>query len=97
MLRYACHLSTNVRPIKPLKVNFYGKRGAKSEGMSHPEDMQSILGGRPVMALAFDRMEMVVHEPLPVIEKLNRDRFQLQEADDARLIVSGRRRPLQTA
>ena len=35
----------------------------EGEGGASREALSAILGGKPVMALAFDDMEMVVHEP----------------------------------
>ena len=79
MLRYACHLSTNVRPIKPLRLAFSCEHEQSSDSEKSLEDMKGVLGGRPVLTLAFDRMTMVVHQPVPVIDKLENTQWLLDE------------------
>jgi hypothetical protein len=61
MLRYACHLSANVRKVPPLRLALL-----PPQPQSCGEDLAGLLGGRPVLCLAFDNMKMIVHKPLPV-------------------------------
>ena len=81
MLRYACHLSTNARMVKPLQIAFRNEHPRSDQENTRLEDLKAILGGKPVLALAFDRMKMVVHQPVPLIEKLDNSQWQLGGAD----------------
>lgn len=78
MLRYACQLSTNARIVKPLQVAFKDEHSRTDHGNKRLEDLQAVLGGKPVLAIAFDRMRMVVHQPVPVIDKLHESQWQLE-------------------
>ena len=85
MLRYACHLSTNARILKPLQVSFRSEQPRSDQENGNLEDLRAILGGKPILALAFDRMKMVVHQPVPLIEKLDKSQWQLEGADAGHL------------
>lgn len=58
LLQYACRLSTNIRPTAAARVHV-----SSSEEDSNMEVMAGVLGGRPVLALCFEDMEMKVHAP----------------------------------
>ncbi|DBA85144.1 TPA: hypothetical protein ACH3X2_005862 [Trebouxia sp. C0005] len=58
LLQYACRLSTNIRPTAAARVHVSG-----SEEDNDMEVMAGVLGGRPVLALCFENMEMKVHAP----------------------------------
>lgn len=88
MLRYVCRLSTNARLTKPLKLAF--QRQPDDEG--NLEGMEAILGGRPVVTIAFDNMTMVVQQPVPVLEKLDKAHWQVQEANGANALVCDSKR-----
>jgi len=64
MLRYACHLSANVRKVFPLSLTL-----PPPQQQPNGEDLGGLLGGRPVLCLAFDNMKMVVHKPQPVPQR----------------------------
>lgn len=53
LLHYACKLCTNVRCIRPLRVRVEGMRDDE-------EGMQAVLGGKPLLAMAFEDMEVGV-------------------------------------
>lgn len=58
LLQYACRLTTNIRPTAPAHVHI------SSNGEDNDmEVMAGVLGGRPVLALSFEDMEMKVHSP----------------------------------
>ncbi|KAK9816601.1 hypothetical protein WJX72_002599 [[Myrmecia] bisecta] len=58
LLKYGVQLRANVRPVKPAHVQAATPRTKQDE-----EAMGLILGGRPVLTLAFEDMEMSVAEP----------------------------------
>lgn len=53
LLQYACRLSTNIRPTAAARVHVSG-----SEEDNDMEVMAGVLGGRPVLALCFENMEV---------------------------------------
>lgn len=59
LLQYACRLTTNIRPSAAVRVHTTGF--AAEDDM---EVMAGVLGGRPVLALCFEDMEMKVHAPV---------------------------------
>ncbi|CAL5219720.1 g1613 [Coccomyxa viridis] len=65
LLQYTCQLCTNVRAVPAAIVE------ASSSGDSK-EALPGILGGRPLLALAFDNMEMKVNKPAVVSVTRNR-------------------------
>lgn len=98
MLRYACQLDTNARLVKPLKVSFKAKSELSDTSREGSlEDIEAILGGKPVVAVAFDKMKMVVHQPVPVVEKLDQAQWQLQKDKQKDTVVSDGGRYLQVS
>ena len=63
LLKYSCDLQTNVMLLPPALVQ--GSCGVKEQDRSIAdlEDLGSVLGGKTVLTLAFDQMEMRVEEP----------------------------------
>lgn len=57
LLYYACQLATNVRVVRPVTVR------VEEQAEGGEESMHAILGGKPVLALAFNNMVMTVDEP----------------------------------
>ena len=53
LLQYACRLSTNIRPTAAAQVHI-----SSSEEDKDMEVMAGVLGGRPVLALCFENMEV---------------------------------------
>lgn len=53
LLQYACQLTTNIRPTAPARVHV-----SSSEEDNDMEAMAGVLGGRPVLALCFEDMEV---------------------------------------
>ena len=53
LLQYSCRLTTNIRPSKAAKVE-----STAAEDSSHLEAVSHILGGKPILALCFDDMEV---------------------------------------
>lgn len=51
LLHYACKLCTNVRCIRPLRVEVQGLRDDQ-------EGMQRVLGGKPLLTMVFEDMEV---------------------------------------
>ena len=51
LLKYTCRLTTNIRPVVPLKLKF-----EKEEDRENDELMTAVLKGRPLCALLFDDM-----------------------------------------
>lgn len=51
LLHYACKLCTNVQFIRPLRVKVEGLRDDE-------EGMQGVLGGKPLLTMAFEDMEV---------------------------------------
>jgi len=66
MLRYACHLAANMRPITPLRLSLPSPPEGDADRSGSGEDLAGLLGGRAVVCLAFDDMQMVVHRPQAV-------------------------------
>jgi len=58
LLKYACRLDTNVRPVKPLKLHFEAEEDPEND-----ELMTAVLKGRPLCSLLFDDMTMSVNPP----------------------------------
>ncbi|BDA42510.1 Protein NEOXANTHIN-DEFICIENT 1 [Coccomyxa sp. Obi] len=58
LLQYTCQLVTNVRAVTPAQV-----QACSGQEDNPQEALPSIFRGRPVLALAFDDMEMVVNAP----------------------------------
>ncbi len=65
LIQYACDLFTNVRLVSPARVTVpegapastaAGEKGGSKGRSSGTELMSAVLGGRPVVALAFDDM-----------------------------------------
>ena len=62
LIKYACDLMTNVRLVPPAIVNVPQEdsdndtNSSKWRGSSSSELMSVILGGKPVLAMAFDNM-----------------------------------------
>ncbi|KAI7836283.1 hypothetical protein COHA_009832 [Chlorella ohadii] len=63
LLKYSLKLTAYVRPLPPARVTFPGTR--PEEERSSPEALNAVLGGRPLLCLAFDDMEMLVQPPQP--------------------------------
>lgn len=53
LLQYSCRLKTNIRPSSAAKISTSG--GHKDDDL---EVMAGVLGGRPVLALCFEDMEV---------------------------------------
>ena len=85
MLRYACLLSTNVRLVPPLLVSCRGE--PENDEQRSLEDLSGILGGRPVLSLAFDRMEMTVHKPVEIVSR--EEDWELQSPRKVPQLLSG--------
>ncbi|KAJ9505201.1 hypothetical protein QJQ45_011231 [Haematococcus lacustris] len=77
LLKYACHLHTNIGVMAPARVSLplpeapdlaVGRRPrGRAGGEGSEEDgelMTAVLGGRPLLALNFHDMEMTVHQPI---------------------------------
>lgn len=64
LLKYACQLATRVRPVRPARVSAraVGASG-DDDNTHHAESLAPLLGGRPLLALSFGDMVMVVNEP----------------------------------
>lgn len=60
LLRYALDLNATVRLSGPASVTVDGQ--GKGAAQQHP--LEGILGGRPLLTLAFDDMEMLVGRPV---------------------------------
>lgn len=73
LLKYSCDLQTNVMPVTPIKIEMHHsnddqqQRQQKQKGTSSQggEDLDSLLGGKPLVALAFS--DMVVSDFTPLI------------------------------
>eukprot|EP00877_Chromochloris_zofingiensis_P000521 jgi/Chrzof1/1046/Cz01g38110.t1 len=61
LVKYSCALHTNIMPISPIKVELPQR---DSNELQSSELLDSVLGGRPVLALAFNNMLMTVEEPV---------------------------------
>lgn len=53
LVKYSCALHTNIMPISPIKVELPQR---DSNELQSSELLDSVLGGRPVLALAFNNM-----------------------------------------
>ena len=62
LIQYACDLMTNVRVVSPAIVTVPPAVDGGAKGSNGGELMSSVLGGRPVLALAFE--DMVVSSKL---------------------------------
>ena len=64
LLKYACQLATSVRPVRPARVSARAVgAGGDGDDTHHAESLAPLLGGRPLLALSFGDMVMVVNEP----------------------------------
>ena len=99
MLHYTCQIDCRVRTVPNLVVSFpKSSRKPIHESESHPEgrleteDCESlveVIGKRPIMAIAFDEMEMTVQEPTIVIgQKRSLDQQWLISSDAPSLVSS---------
>lgn len=103
LLKYACALTTNVLPAPVARVEFPG-RVVGGQGDEEEEDekrrqgeaMDLVLGGRPLVALCFNNMEMRVDEPetlvLPTAGQEHQQQTQQQQQGGRRGLLWGRRR-----
>lgn len=75
MLHYTCHIDCRLRTIRPLKVTSSQERKSENNAdsgiESESENFVEMIGRRPVMAIAFDDMEMTVQEPRVLPDKLS--------------------------
>lgn len=78
LLQYACQLMTNVRPITPARVHTTARDDDKDL-----EVMAGVLGGRPLLALSFDNMEMKVHAPAAYTLKTPQEQQNTQQISPA--------------
>jgi hypothetical protein len=78
LLKYACALRTNVLPALVAGVEFPGRAGGKEEAETagererqggRGEVIDLVLGGRPLVALCFNDMEMRVEEPVALPQR----------------------------
>ena len=66
LLKYSLRLMTKVRFLKPVQVRLPQLRcleDEKNNGGGGGEVLDSVLGGRPLLCMAFDDMEMQVQPP----------------------------------
>ena len=63
LLKYSLRLMTHVRFIKPVSLRLPDERHADDHGSG--EVLDAVLGGKPLLCMAFDNMEMVVQPPEP--------------------------------
>eukprot|EP00887_Chlorella_sp_A99_P008182 scaffold12.g8182.t1 len=61
LLKYSLRLEAHIRPVAPLRVTF--PAGRPPAERSSLEALEAVLGGRPLVCLAFEQMEMEVAEP----------------------------------
>jgi len=67
MLRYACSLQTNVQCTRAARVTFPDAQDTDGrQDTSEGDGLQSLLGGKPVAAFAFNNMVMDVEMPVVV-------------------------------
>lgn len=66
LCQYSLRLMTKVRFIAPLRVNFPSSAARSSD---NDEVLDSVLGGRPLLCMAFDDMCMEVDAPKPWIPR----------------------------
>lgn len=66
LLHYTCEMCACVRPAGGISA---GPPAAAGEGEAerHPEDVSTVLRGKPLLCIAFDDMEMSVPEPRPML------------------------------
>eukprot|EP00892_Ulva_mutabilis_P011491 jgi/Ulvmu1/8714/UM047_0054.1 len=70
LLHYTCEMRACVRPTGHMAVQrpLLGAAVGVDVGEDpHPEDVSTVLRGRPLMCIAFDDMEMSVPEPQPLM------------------------------
>lgn len=67
LLHYTCEMAASVRPTRHMAVRAAAGGGGEGEGGVHPEDVSTVLRGRPLMCIAFDNLEMSVPEPQPML------------------------------
>jgi hypothetical protein len=63
LLKYSLKLMTHVRFLKPVNLRLPEER--QDDDHSSGEVLDAVLGGRPLLCMAFDNMEMVVQPPEP--------------------------------
>ena len=67
LLKYSCDLQTNVTLLPPAIVQGTHGDDEKKGTESQLEDLSLVLGGKPLVTLAFDQMEMKVEEPSKLV------------------------------
>lgn len=70
LCQYSLRLMTKVRFIAPLRVSFPSSDARSNEG---DEVLDAVLGGRPLLCMAFDDMFMEVQAPKPWAPRQNRN------------------------
>jgi hypothetical protein len=65
LLQYSCDLQTNVMILPPAVIQ--GSDSKEKQGSGSLEDLSSVLGGRTIVTLSFDQMEMTVEEPKALV------------------------------
>ncbi len=63
LLKYSLKLMTHVRFLKPVSLRLPDER--HEDDHSSGEVLDAVLGGKPLLCMAFDNMEMVVQPPEP--------------------------------
>ncbi len=63
LLKYSLKLMTHVRFLKPVNLRLPEER--HDDDHSSGEVLDTVLGGKPLLCMAFDNMEMVVQPPEP--------------------------------
>lgn len=61
LLKYACQLETNIRPVQPMELKF-----DVDEDPENDELMKGVLQGKKVCAFVFDDMTMTVNPPIEI-------------------------------
>lgn len=71
LLKYSCDLQTNVMILPPAIIlgsdSGDEKKGYDKKNGYDLEDLSLVLGGKPIVTLAFDRMKMRVDEPSKLV------------------------------
>ena len=68
LLHYTCKLETRVRPRLWQRVRAVGTYDER-----HPEDVSTVLRGKPMLCLEFADMVMTVPEPAPLVVETKRN------------------------
>jgi|APGre2960657404_1045060.scaffolds.fasta_scaffold48048_1 hypothetical protein len=66
LLMYSCRLLTNVALLRPLRLGLPGAEAAAAAASAGEAQMDAVLGGAPLLALAFSDMHMSVGAPTPL-------------------------------